>query len=278
MIESSQIEDTHGSIASIVNYCCIQGWTGTMGGIGNLGTDPLFVDPDAGDYHLKSEGWRWDAERGRWHYDEVTSNCIDAGNPGSPLKDELPSIPEDPANIWAINLRINRGAYGGSSRASMSSHDWARLADINNDGNVNGSDLALQALYWQAAGDEQPGDLNRDGVVDMADLNLLTQDWAKCIKPPVVNITKPANDAMFIMGPAEIEIEAEAWDMNGFVVKVDFLVNGHKVSEDNNGSDGWRASWNQYARGGYKLTARATDNGGVTATSPPVKITVTPPR
>jgi len=29
--------------------CCIQGWTGRLGGIGNFGLDPLFVDPDGPD-------------------------------------------------------------------------------------------------------------------------------------------------------------------------------------------------------------------------------------
>ena len=278
MVESSQIEDTHGSIASVVNYCCIQDWTGTLGGIGNFQADPLFADPNAGDYHLRSGGWRWDTERQRWHYDEATSHCIDVGNPGSPLDGELLSVPDDPANMWAVNLRINMGAYGGTAEASMPPYDWTRLGDINNDGNVNIRDFAIQLQYWQRAGDTQPGDLNRDGLVDMVDLALLTEDWVKYIKPPVVNIIKPRNDSTFVMRPVEVEIEAEAWDANGSVVKVEFFVSGHKISEDNDGSDGWTAYWNEYARGSYSLTARATDNGGATATSPPVKITVIPPR
>ena len=28
-----------------INYSCIQGWTGNLGGFGNIGDDPLFVDP-----------------------------------------------------------------------------------------------------------------------------------------------------------------------------------------------------------------------------------------
>ena len=52
-----------GSVTA--TYSDIQGgWTGT----GNIDSDPLFVDPGIGDYHL-----------------HVTSPCIDAGDPASPL-------------------------------------------------------------------------------------------------------------------------------------------------------------------------------------------------
>jgi len=78
------------------NYCCVQGWTGDLGGLGNIGADPCFVRPGYwedddswvhGDYHLKSLGWRWDTVYEEWTFDRVTSRCIDAGNPGSPLLD-----------------------------------------------------------------------------------------------------------------------------------------------------------------------------------------------
>lgn len=45
MDESAQIEG--GTI--VVNHCCIQGWTGKLGGTGNFGLDPLFVDPNGFD-------------------------------------------------------------------------------------------------------------------------------------------------------------------------------------------------------------------------------------
>jgi parallel beta-helix repeat protein len=178
----AQINDARGSKISVINYCCIQDWSGALGGIGNIGFDPLFVDAESGDCHLKSAGWRWDANRLRWHYDEITSPCIDAGNPGSPLNDELSNIPDGPSNLWGTNLRINMGCYGGTAEASIPPHGWALLADINNDWLVNTEDFAVQARYWMRTESRQPGDLNRNGIVDTADLALLTEDWLKSVK------------------------------------------------------------------------------------------------
>ena len=178
-------------IPASVTYSDVQG--GYLG-LGNIDADPCFVQPghwdsngtpnDAnddfwidGDYHLKSEGWRWDTKRSRWTYDDVTSRCIDAGNPGSPLGDELLSVPDDPNNVWGQNLRIDMGAFGGTAEASIPPYDWAILGDLTNDGLVNLEDYAYQAADWLNSADQQPGDLNRDGIVDIADLALLVEDW-----------------------------------------------------------------------------------------------------
>jgi len=201
MDESAQIHVSGIQNLPQIDYCCVQGWTSSLSGIGNIGVDPCFVelgywadandpnivvepnDPNAiwvdGDYHLKSEGWSWDVKRNRWTYDDVTSCCIDAGNPGSPLGEELLSIPDDPNNIWGQNLRINMGAYGGTAEASMPPYDWAILGDLTNDGLVNLEDYAFQASGWLNSADQQPGDLNRDGLIDISDLVLLTDDWLR---------------------------------------------------------------------------------------------------
>jgi len=57
--ESSQIHVYSCSLD--INYCCIQGWTGILGGTGNIGTNPQIV---VDDYHLQAK-----------------SPCIDAGDP-----------------------------------------------------------------------------------------------------------------------------------------------------------------------------------------------------
>jgi predicted outer membrane repeat protein len=69
--------------------------------------DDLWVE---GDYHLKSPGGRWDPDSQNWVIDDVTSPCIDAGDPMSPIG--LEPFPN--------GGRINIGAYGGTAEASKS--------------------------------------------------------------------------------------------------------------------------------------------------------------
>jgi hypothetical protein len=184
--------------SAVVAYCDVQGgWPG----LGNISADPCFVDPGRwvdvndpniivepndpnavwvdGDYHLKSEGWRLQTRPRQLVWDAVTSRCIDAGNPGSPLGAELLTVPPDPNHVRGENLRINMGAYGGTRQASMPPYDWALLADITNDGIVDGCDYAHQAGDWLINGTQQPGDLNRNGIVNMRDLALFVDDWLK---------------------------------------------------------------------------------------------------
>jgi hypothetical protein len=92
---------------ALVTYSDIQGgWPGE----GNIDTDPFFANPDNGNYHLKSQVGRWDPVNQSWILDDVTSPCVDAGDPSTPLGSE----PLDNGGI------INMGAYGGTSEASMS--------------------------------------------------------------------------------------------------------------------------------------------------------------
>ena len=171
-------------------YSCFAGATG---GVGNLDCDPCFVDSghwDAngtpedltddfwveGDYHLKSEGWRWDVARGVWTWDDVTSRCIDAGNPSIPLGDEAVTLDVDPGNEYGVNLRVNMGAYGGTSEASMGPWGWSLECDVNNDGAVDAEDLAAMAGEWLGGG-EAISDFDSDGSVAGGDFALLGMEW-----------------------------------------------------------------------------------------------------
>jgi hypothetical protein len=129
-------------------------------GEGNIDADPLFAvlghydengTPDDanddywvdGDYHLKSEADRWDRGEGRWTKDDVTSPCIDAGNPMS-------TIGNEPFPNGGI---INMGAYGGTDEASKSYFgepvcETIVAGDINGDCKVDLSDFAIMALHW----------------------------------------------------------------------------------------------------------------------------------
>ena len=95
-----------------IMYSCVQDsmnpnpWPGE----GNINTDPYFADPENGDYHLKSQAGRWDLASQGWVIDQISSPCIDAGDPSDPVG--LERFPN--------GGRINMGAYGGTPDASLS--------------------------------------------------------------------------------------------------------------------------------------------------------------
>lgn len=173
-IELAQL--TVESSVAQVRYCNVQGWSGTLAGIGNLGLDPLFVDPAGGDYRLQSEGLRWDSRQGLWIFDSLTSPCIDTGNPGYPLGNEPRTAPDDPNSTAIVNNRIDMGAFGGTAEASIAPAGWSLTADADNDGRVDWMDLARMAASWVKSSESEM-DLTRDGLVNGADLAHLAGEW-----------------------------------------------------------------------------------------------------
>jgi predicted outer membrane repeat protein len=104
-----------------IAYSCVEDLISGRFGLpdGNINEDPCFAEVghwDAngvwvdGDHHLKSQAGRWDPNNENWVIDDVTSPCIDAGDPSSPVGDE----PQPNGG------RINMGAYGGTAEASKS--------------------------------------------------------------------------------------------------------------------------------------------------------------
>ncbi len=153
-------------------------------GQGNIDVDPLFAQPgdwDAneptrdtndyfwinGDYHLKSQAGRWDPKSSSWIFDNVTSPCIDTGDPKSDWMTEL----------WPHGKCINMGAYGGTVQASMSLSNAGNVADLNNDGLVNADDLQMLVEKWLTKDMPAAEDINRDSVVNFSDYAELLQNW-----------------------------------------------------------------------------------------------------
>jgi methionine-rich copper-binding protein CopC len=99
-----------------VAYASLADWRARTGqDAHSLSADPLFANAAAGDFHLRSNGGRYDPARGfpasdpaAWVIDVVTSPCIDAGDPATPTGWEPPPN----------GNRVNLGAYGGTSEAS----------------------------------------------------------------------------------------------------------------------------------------------------------------
>ncbi len=106
----------------------------------SLGVDPLFADPEGGDFHLKSE-----TSQGRfvpgvgWVLDAETSLLIDSGNPTFVFTNE----PAFNGN------RINIGLHGNYSEASKSrTNGWLHAASLRQGGWVKGTSV----LHWVVGG------------------------------------------------------------------------------------------------------------------------------
>jgi hypothetical protein len=251
----------------VVDYCNVEGgWPGE----GNIEVDPYFVSPGywdqnntheetdddfwvEGDYHLQSQAGRWDSVSEDWVIDDVTSPCIDAGDPNSPIGTEP----------FPNGGRVNMGAYGASDKASKSYFD----------GPV--SDVIIA------------GDINGDGIVDDDDLVILNSHWMMrwqdfVNQSPTVRLIEP-QEGDRIAWPGPTTFRAEASDADGQVDKVHFYVqykflNGNTNTygfESRYGSDGWEQefTWPEdFEFGEYTAWAEATDNEGVVGTSPVIKV------
>ena len=109
----------------------------------NIDAEPIFADPNNGDYHLKSQAGRWLENEGRWTKDDVTSPCIDTGDMNSPIGLE-------PFPNGGI---INMGVFGGTAEASKAYFgepvcETIVAGDINGDCRVDFADFAIMASHW----------------------------------------------------------------------------------------------------------------------------------
>jgi predicted outer membrane repeat protein len=167
-----------------LNYNCIQGWSGNLGGTGNIGTDPWFANPKDGDYHLKSQRGRWDPNSQSWVRDNINSSCIDAGNRNSDWSGEL----------WPHGKRINMGAYGGTPEASKSLSDAGNIADLDADGCIGYSDVMLFTNKWLYELVLLTEDFDISGFVNFTDFTVLADNWGFPCEPDNPNPADGATD------------------------------------------------------------------------------------
>jgi hypothetical protein len=98
MNEPAQIYVADGALT--LNYSCVQGLTGSLMGMGNIGDDPLFVDPAGAD---EISGTHDDDLRPHWE-----SRCIDAGDPYFSCP---PGMTDLDGNDRVICGRVDMGPY-----------------------------------------------------------------------------------------------------------------------------------------------------------------------
>ncbi|MBN2064478.1 MAG: hypothetical protein JW745_06725 [Sedimentisphaerales bacterium] len=125
----SDVENTE------VHFCCGQS---QLSGSSNIAADPLFVAPLDNNYHLSSRMGHYDPATNDWLLDDVSSPCIDMASPGEYPQDE----------VSPNGGRANMGAYGTTAYASKSPNGWLNIADLDQDGIVNLSDLGIMSENW----------------------------------------------------------------------------------------------------------------------------------
>ncbi|MEN6575839.1 MAG: right-handed parallel beta-helix repeat-containing protein, partial [Phycisphaerales bacterium] len=242
-------------------------------GEGNIQVDPCFADAgywdprgtpadsqdDAwvnGDYHLKSQGGRWNALEEIWVKDDATSPCVDAGDPNRSLGDEL--FP----NGGVVNL----GAYAGTTQASKS---W----------------FGAPAPEVHLA-----GDINGDGTVDLRDLFVVISQWSIGTPPPVqerlfIGIVTPRSGTNLYVGAQPIRFLALVSIFDAAVTGVTFTIRHEEGAysesfDAQEALDGWSIAWppadagQELPPGRYVITAQAADEKGRTAVSPSITVSL----
>lgn len=137
--------ESHGVVGFIAsvgrNQDSLAAWTMDTGWERNsLSVDPLFADPENGDFHLKTETSQGRYQPGvGWVLDAVTSVLIDSGDPQSSWTNE-PSY---------NGRRVNIGLFGNTEEASKGrSAGWLHAASLEGGGWVKGT----ATLHWVAGG------------------------------------------------------------------------------------------------------------------------------
>jgi hypothetical protein len=169
-VESAQVN--LGFFPSI-QRCCIEGWTGQLGGVGNIGLDPQFADP------LGADGVPGSFDDDRRPL--PGSPCNDSGGnalvpigletdlDGRPRFLDDPASPDGGAGTPPI---VDMGAY--ESPGTLFCRE-----DLAGGGSVGFDDVLAVIAAWGPCGSCHE-DLNLDGDVGFAEILAIITAWGPC--------------------------------------------------------------------------------------------------
>jgi hypothetical protein len=153
-----------------VSYCCVDGG---YAGEGNIDADPLFADPDNGNFHLSPGSPCIDAADNASVPADL-SDLDDDGDTEEPIPFDLdgnPRFVDDPETEDTGNGEppiVDMGAYEYQGPGCP--------ADFDGDGDVDTADLLILLGAWGTPA----GDVDGDGDTDAADLLALLAAWGNC--------------------------------------------------------------------------------------------------
>jgi regulation of enolase protein 1 (concanavalin A-like superfamily) len=114
------------------------------------------------------------------------------------------------------------------------------------------------------------GSTSTDAVFDLDAIRFNGKGAATTTRPDV-RLTSPTEGQQFDSG-ASVTMTAEASDQENAIASVEFFANGQKVGEATQAP--YSATWSNAPDGVHTLTAKATNDQGLSRTSAPVEIVV----
>ena len=150
-----------------------------IGGAGNISADPCFIQPgywaDAGDPNIVVEPNAPNAVwiMGGYHLSQIAagqavdSPCVDAGS-------------DTAVNLGMDRLTTRTDKVGDEGIVDIGYHYCENIADLNDDGKVNVTDLVILASQWQQGPRIPSADIaptGGDGLVDGRDLGVFADNW-----------------------------------------------------------------------------------------------------
>ena len=173
--ETSQITDLQGGV-STVYYSCIDGLTGDLGGVGNIGDDPLFVDSDGPDDIPGTEDDDLHLLSG--------SPCIDAADNTAVPKGIDTDLDGNPRFVDDPDTKDT--GFGDPPIVDMGAYEFQVVspcpADLDGSGDVGVKDLLFLLGTWGPCPKKGdcPADFDDSGDVGVKDLLFLLGAWGPC--------------------------------------------------------------------------------------------------
>jgi predicted outer membrane repeat protein len=182
--QAAQVTRVGGTLN--VNRSCLQGWTGSLGGLGNIGVAPLFVNPFGSDGvpGTVDDDFRL----------SLTSPCVDVGDAALVLADatDLDGDSDDaeptPLDYMLSTRRVEHVFCPPNGPVTSPPLDMGAvelippprvLGDANGDQSVDFADITAVLANWGLM--LVPGDVDDSGMVDFADLTLVLSNWGNSV-------------------------------------------------------------------------------------------------
>ena len=175
--EPAQITDERGRLT--IDFSCVEGWTGDLGGTGNIGDDPRFADPEGGDFRLLSGSPTIDAAD-----NARLGDAVDRDLDANPRFVDDPDIDDAGAGACPV---VDMGAYEFQAVGGCCLHDprWRCDGDVDGDGQVNPADSGIVQSAFGSM-DEQAlcnYDLDCNGQINPTDSSIVQSLFGTC-EPP----------------------------------------------------------------------------------------------